>query len=262
MPASNNRLLASLSTSDFDLLGPRLESVTLRVRKYLERPNRRIEAAYFPEGGFASVVAVQSNGKQVEVGLIGREGMTGLPIVLGNHRSPHATYVQAPGKGACIPAAELSKAIRTSVSLRDSLLKFRAGVRRANNPHRHLQRAVQARRQTGALAVDGARSDRRGHASAYPRVFGAHARRAAAWRDRSSAHITRSRIDFVWAGANRGEGPQAIGARGRRSLWRSRVRISPPDPVKRRRSWRQPGCFKTRVVRGRRAPPARCARSA
>jgi CRP-like cAMP-binding protein len=125
MPSSsNNRLLASLSTNDFDLLGPHLESVTLGLRKYLERPNRRIDAVYFPEGGFASVVAVQSNGKQVEVGLIGREGMTGLPIVLGNHRSPHATYVQAPGKGKCIPATELRKAIQTSVSLRDSLLKF------------------------------------------------------------------------------------------------------------------------------------------
>jgi CRP-like cAMP-binding protein len=124
MPSSNNKLLASLSTDDFDLLGPHLECVTLGLRKYLERPNRRIDAAYFPEGGFASVVAVQSNGKQVEVGLIGREGMTGLPIVLGNHRSPHATYIQVPGKGQCIPATELRKATRTSVSLRDSFLKF------------------------------------------------------------------------------------------------------------------------------------------
>lgn len=124
MPTSNNRLLASLSTDDFDLLGPHLESVTLGPRMYLERPNRRIGAAYFPEGGFASVVAVQAKGKQVEVGLIGREGMTGLPIVLGNHRSPHATYIQAPGKGMCIPAAELRKATQTSLSLRDSLLKF------------------------------------------------------------------------------------------------------------------------------------------
>jgi CRP-like cAMP-binding protein len=121
---TSNRLLASLSTDDFDLLKPHLESVTLGLRKYLERPNRRIEAAYFPEGGFASVVAVQPNGKRVEVGLIGREGMTGLPIVFGDHRSPHATYVQAPGTGKCIPATELRKATRTSLSLRDSLLKF------------------------------------------------------------------------------------------------------------------------------------------
>jgi CRP-like cAMP-binding protein len=124
MPSSSNKLLASLSTDDFDLLGPHLESVTLGLRKNLERPNRRIDTVYFPEGGFASVVAVQSNGKQVEVGLIGREGMTGLPIVLGNHRSPHATYIQSPGMGKCIPATELRKATQTSVSLRDSLLKF------------------------------------------------------------------------------------------------------------------------------------------
>src|SRR3954462_7893433 len=123
MRSSSNKLLASLSTNDFDLLEPHLESVTLGIRKSLEKPNRRIDAVYFPESGFASVVAVQK-GKEVEVGLIGREGMTGLPIVLGNHRSPHATYVQAAGKGQCIPSTELRKATQTSQSLRDSLLKF------------------------------------------------------------------------------------------------------------------------------------------
>jgi CRP-like cAMP-binding protein len=108
----------------FDLLAPHLEAVTLGLRKVLEKPNKKIEAVYFPETGFASVVAVQRNGKQVEIGLIGREGMTGLPIVLGNHRSPHATYIQAPGMGKCIPASELRQAIQASVSLRESLLKF------------------------------------------------------------------------------------------------------------------------------------------
>src|SRR5258707_15786005 len=124
MPRSSNRLLESLSTDDFDLLEPHLESVTLGLRKSLERPNRRIDAAYFPEAGFASVVAVQSKGKEVEVGLIGREGMTGLPIVFGNHRSPHSTYVQAAGEAKCIPAKELREATRSSLSLRDSLLKY------------------------------------------------------------------------------------------------------------------------------------------
>jgi CRP-like cAMP-binding protein len=124
MSNSDNRLLSSLSTSDFGLLAPHLESVTLELRKILEKPNKRIEAVYFPETGFASVVAVQRSGKEVEVGLIGREGMTGLPIVLGNHRSPHSTYIQSPGKGQSIPAAQLRRATQTSVSLRDSLLKF------------------------------------------------------------------------------------------------------------------------------------------
>ncbi len=124
MPRSSNKLLASLADADFDLLEPHLESVTLGLRKSLEKPNRRIEAVYFPEAGFASVVAVQSSGKEVEVGLIGREGMTGLPVVFGNHRSPHATYIQAPGTGTFMSATELRKAFQSSPSLRDSFLKF------------------------------------------------------------------------------------------------------------------------------------------
>jgi CRP-like cAMP-binding protein len=123
MSSNNNHLLASLSTDDLDLLQTHLEPVTLAVRKSLEKPNQRINAAYFPESGFASIVAIQFS-KQVEVGLVGREGMTGLPIVLGNHRSPHSTYMQAAGEGHCIRASDLREAMRESVSLRDSLLRY------------------------------------------------------------------------------------------------------------------------------------------
>ena len=100
MPSSDNRLLASLSTGDFDLLAPHLESVTLGLRKNLERPNRRIESVYFPEAGFASVVAVQSSGKQVEVGLIGREGMTGLPVCSAITARPMRPIFNRPERGS------------------------------------------------------------------------------------------------------------------------------------------------------------------
>jgi CRP-like cAMP-binding protein len=123
MSYSSNQLLASLSTADFALVEPSLKPVTLSLRKSLEKPNRRIDAVFFPESGFASVVAIQY-GKEVEVGLIGREGMTGLPIVLGDHRSPHATYIQAAGNGQCIPAMDLRDATEASPSLRNSLLKY------------------------------------------------------------------------------------------------------------------------------------------
>ena len=141
--SSSNRLLSSLSTSDFNLLAPHLEAVTLGLRKMLEKPNKKIEAVYFPETGFASVVAVQRNGKQVEMGLIGREGMTGLPIVLGNHRSPHATYIQAPGMGQCIPASGVAPGDTGERVSSRLAVEVRSGVRRANNPHRDLQRAIQ-----------------------------------------------------------------------------------------------------------------------
>src|SRR5713226_35991 len=80
-----NLLLASLSSADLGLLQPHLAAVGLALRQVLEKPDKRVDAVYFPEAGFASVVAVQAKGTQVEAGLIGREGMSGLTIVLGDH---------------------------------------------------------------------------------------------------------------------------------------------------------------------------------
>ena len=119
-----NMLLASLSAADSKRLQPHLAPVPLALRHVLEQPNRRIEHAYFMEAGMASVVAVQARETKVEVGLIGREGMSGLPIVLGSHRSPHSTYIQAAGRGQRISADELRKALDASASLHASLLKF------------------------------------------------------------------------------------------------------------------------------------------
>ncbi|MGC2636549.1 MAG: hypothetical protein WA294_05185, partial [Acidobacteriaceae bacterium] len=92
------------------------------LRKYLERPNRRIEAL-FPGEGFASVVAIQPSGKQVEVGLIGREGRTAWQSCLATTARPMQP-IQGPGKSQCISAVELRQATQTSQWLRDSLLKF------------------------------------------------------------------------------------------------------------------------------------------
>jgi CRP-like cAMP-binding protein len=117
-------LLSSLSKADFGLLLPDLEAVSLDLRKVLEKPNKRIEDVYFPDAGFASVVAVQPKQTKVEVGLIGREGMTGLPVVLGNHKTPHETYIQAAGHGQRLNATKLRKAMAASSSLQSLLLKF------------------------------------------------------------------------------------------------------------------------------------------
>jgi len=124
MPSrSHNQLLNSLSKGDFGLLRPDLRPLTLAVHQVLEAPNRRIDNVYFIDTGFASVVAETKQFK-AEVGLIGREGMTGLPVVLGNHLSPHSTYIQAAGSGQRMGAVELRKAMNNSPSLQASLLKY------------------------------------------------------------------------------------------------------------------------------------------
>ena len=71
----------------------------------------------------ASIIAKNSH-KRLEVGLIGCEGYTGLPIVLGNDRSPHETFMQVPGEGMRISADKLREAISQSPSLQSALLRF------------------------------------------------------------------------------------------------------------------------------------------
>lgn len=124
VPPLSNRLLCALSKDDRALLAPHLEAVTLDLRQALEAPNEAIEHVYFPEAGIISIVAKTTGGREIEAGIVGREGMTGLPVVLGNHRSPHDTYVQAPGSGVRISADELRSAIAASTTLHHSMLRF------------------------------------------------------------------------------------------------------------------------------------------
>ena len=119
-----NRLLASLSSSDRALLQPHLSPVALELRHVLEAPKRPIQNVYFMDAGIASVVAVQAGDTRVEVGLIGREGMTGTAIVLGAISSPHESYIQLAGSAQVIAATELKKAIDQSRSLLAVLLRY------------------------------------------------------------------------------------------------------------------------------------------
>jgi CRP-like cAMP-binding protein len=120
----SNRILSRLSRQDFALLEPHLEPVDLPVRKPLEARGKRIEQVYFIESGFASVVANGTSKPSIEVGIIGREGMTGLAIVLGSDRAQHATYIQAAGKGLRISAARLREADERSNTLHRAILRF------------------------------------------------------------------------------------------------------------------------------------------
>jgi CRP-like cAMP-binding protein len=116
-PATSNRLLSRLSESDFARPSPHLKRIDLPVRKKLEVRDQPIDNVYFPESGFASVVANGSGQRGIEVGLIGREGMTGLPIVMGTDRSTNETFIQSAGAGLFISAANLRKTIEPGGSI-------------------------------------------------------------------------------------------------------------------------------------------------
>ncbi|HZA92950.1 MAG TPA: Crp/Fnr family transcriptional regulator, partial [Gemmatimonadales bacterium] len=122
--SARNSLLARLSPEDFSRLEPQLERVPLPVGTRLIEPDTPIEDVYFLEEGIVSVVAITSQGRRIEAGIIGREGMTGLPILLGTDRSPQECFIQTAGEGLRIRADDLRRAMASSASLHQHLLRF------------------------------------------------------------------------------------------------------------------------------------------
>ena len=120
---SRNHLLIALSPDDRGILEPFLELIDLKLYDDLEKPNTSIKNVYFMESGIASVVAVSERDNRIEIGLIGREGMTGSAVVLDGGSSPHETYIQVAGDGQRISAKELRRAMKRSETLTSLLLK-------------------------------------------------------------------------------------------------------------------------------------------
>lgn len=120
-----NRILNAMSNSDLALLQPYLEPTPLRFRQRLQTANRQIKDVYFPESGIASVVAVSGGERrQAEVAVVGREGMTGLPVVHGAGRSPCDVFIQVEGGAQRISAEALREVMDQSPSLLRCFLRF------------------------------------------------------------------------------------------------------------------------------------------
>jgi CRP-like cAMP-binding protein len=122
--SARNGLLARLSPEDLSRLEPHLERVPLLVGTRPVEPNTPIEDVYFLEAGIASVVSTTPQGRRIEVGIVGQEGLTGLPILLGVDRTPHECFIQTPGSALRIRADDLRRAMAARPSLHQHLLRF------------------------------------------------------------------------------------------------------------------------------------------
>jgi CRP-like cAMP-binding protein len=102
-----------------------LEPVTLPLKAPLFGPDQVIERVYFLEDGIASIVSEHEAGRPVEIGIHGREGTSGVPVVLGAQRSPHASMIQVGDAPAQSIASErLLDACAASSTLNQLLLRF------------------------------------------------------------------------------------------------------------------------------------------
>ncbi len=120
----HNLLLLRLPAADLRSLAPRLEAVDLKRGQVLFQAGEPIEFVYFLDTGIASVVAKRADGRQIEAGLYGREGMGGICLLLGSDRSPHQHFMQVAGAGHRMLADDFRRLVRKSPAVNDMLLRF------------------------------------------------------------------------------------------------------------------------------------------
>jgi CRP-like cAMP-binding protein len=123
-PSPRNRLLAALPAEDLARVWPRLEPVELTVRQVIQAPEEPITAVYFPESGWVSMLALLADGGAAEVGVIGREGMAGLPLLFGADMSSVEGLVQAPGPALRLSAVAFREELEHIPALRTLLLRY------------------------------------------------------------------------------------------------------------------------------------------
>jgi CRP-like cAMP-binding protein len=119
-----NRLLEALPDSELRQFLARCETVELAFADVLYTPNERLSHVYFPVSSFISLVMPVDDSASLEVGLIGNEGMFGIPLALGVDVSPVRAVVQGAGSALRMDAADFCRELRRSQALQREIDRY------------------------------------------------------------------------------------------------------------------------------------------
>jgi CRP-like cAMP-binding protein len=119
-----NRLLAALPPEALGQVWPRLEPAELPFRRVLHAVGEPVEAVWFPETGYVSMLAYLEDGDAAEVGVVGREGFVGLPVLLGADHDDIEAMVQNPGTALQMGAAAFRDVLEVVPAFRTLLLRY------------------------------------------------------------------------------------------------------------------------------------------
>jgi CRP-like cAMP-binding protein len=119
-----NHLLAALPRKDYRRLLPVLEPVKLTFGETLYESQSQIREVYFPNDCFVSMLTTVDEDKAAEVGLIGSEGMIGVPMALGVAVSPFRAVVQGEGTAMRMSTVDFRRNFSTSAALKREVFLF------------------------------------------------------------------------------------------------------------------------------------------
>jgi hypothetical protein len=113
----NNRILLSISDSEYNSLRPHLEYVRLPNHLVLHETGGKLEFAYFPNRGLISLVVVMKDGRTAEAGVLGNEGFTAAPAAVGLSRGLLRAVVQVTGDGFRVKVGALQETLESTPHL-------------------------------------------------------------------------------------------------------------------------------------------------
>jgi CRP-like cAMP-binding protein len=123
-----NKLLLAIPDQEFRKIRSRLQFIELPHHLTLHQPHQSVRFAHFPNAGLISLVVELKDGRTVEAGLLGNEGASGMPAVLGLSRSPLREIVQIEGDAFRVRVNTLRELLPSTPVLQATLNRYAAGL--------------------------------------------------------------------------------------------------------------------------------------
>ena len=119
-----NVILLSLPDAEYSLLRPHLDPMDLPQHRILYEPGEKIDYTYFLNDGMCSLVALSRDGRSVEVGIVGKEGMVGMSLTAGLQHETFRAIMQMAGAGLRVRSEIFLQVLLNAASLRSELGRF------------------------------------------------------------------------------------------------------------------------------------------
>ena len=124
LPNKRNRLLKALPTEEYGRLSPKLRLVELLRGEILYDAGDRADFVYFPLSGVVSLLSVTESGEVIEVGMIGSEGTTCIPVIAHQQEVPYRALIQISGEALKVESDVVREEFMRGGRLHDLLICY------------------------------------------------------------------------------------------------------------------------------------------
>jgi CRP-like cAMP-binding protein len=120
----SNRILLAIPDTEYRSIRPHLDYLRLPHHRSLHEPHQKLRFVHFLNQGLISLVVEMKDGRTVEAGIIGNEGVSGIAAAVGLTRAPLREIVQIAGDGFRVRVVQFRAALQSTPQLRNILGRY------------------------------------------------------------------------------------------------------------------------------------------